>query len=117
MRIHSASRRRFADVPTRFDLGLSPWCLILALGAAVAVGASLLPTSGHRGGPGWVGHRQDHHRSRGAWPRDGDTVLVKPGTYLESIVITEDITLRGDGDPGTVVIEFTADGPTHRLGG
>lgn len=47
--------------------------------------------------------------------QDGDVVLVKPGTYRESIAITEDITLRGDGDPGAVVIEFASDGPTHVL--
>ena len=35
-----------------------------------------------------------------AMAQDGDTVLVKPGTYHESVAITEDITLRGDGDPG-----------------
>ena len=44
--------------------------------------------------------------------QDGDTVLVKPGTYVESIEITKDITLRGDGDLGDVVIEITAESAT-----
>jgi parallel beta-helix repeat protein len=47
--------------------------------------------------------------------QDGDMILVEPGTYPESVVITEDITIEGDGDPGAVVIEFAADGPTHAL--
>ena len=46
---------------------------------------------------------------------DGDTILVRPGTYAESLTITKDITLRGDGDPSAVVIDFSAgDGPVHR---
>jgi parallel beta-helix repeat protein len=42
---------------------------------------------------------------------DGDTVLVKPGTYAESVAISSDITLRGDGERGSVVLRFPADGP------
>jgi nitrous oxidase accessory protein NosD len=37
---------------------------------------------------------------------DGDTVLVRPGTYHESVTITRAITLRGDGDRDDIVIEF-----------
>jgi parallel beta-helix repeat protein len=44
---------------------------------------------------------------------DGDTILVRPGTYLESVAITTDIPLRGDGARGAVVVEFAVDGPTH----
>ena len=36
---------------------------------------------------------------------DGDTVLVRPGHYVESVTITHDITLKGDGDPATIVLE------------
>ena len=43
----------------------------------------------------------------------GDTVLVRPGIYVESIAIDKDITVRGDGDRGAVVLEFSADGPTR----
>jgi hypothetical protein len=44
---------------------------------------------------------------------DGDTILVRPGVYPESITITEDITLRGDSDDrADVVIEIPSDGPT-----
>jgi hypothetical protein len=35
---------------------------------------------------------------------DGDMILVRPGTYVESIRIQEDITLRGDGDRRDIVI-------------
>ncbi|MCY7418487.1 MAG: pectinesterase family protein [Chloroflexi bacterium] len=48
-----------------------------------------------------------------AMARDGDTVLVKPGTYTGSIAITTDITLRGDGDRKVIVLEFAADGSKH----
>jgi parallel beta-helix repeat protein len=41
-----------------------------------------------------------------ALARDGDTVLVRPGTYRESVTITRAITLRGDGDRDDIVIEF-----------
>jgi parallel beta-helix repeat protein len=44
---------------------------------------------------------------------DGDTVLVRPGTYAESVDITSDITLQGDGDRGSVVLEFGVDGVQH----
>lgn len=40
----------------------------------------------------------------------GDTILVMPGTYRESVHVTEAITIRGDGDQATVVIEVPADG-------
>ena len=33
--------------------------------------------------------------------RDGDTILVAPGTYDESVTVTKDITIRGDGDRAT----------------
>jgi parallel beta-helix repeat protein len=77
---------------------------ILATGAVVA-GASLLP------GTTIVVAQDDSGTVRTiteavAMAQDGDTVLVKPGTYHESITITKDITLRGDGDRGAVVLEF-----------
>jgi hypothetical protein len=37
--------------------------------------------------------------------RDGDTVLVGPGTYRESVTITRAIVLRGAGDRGATIIE------------
>lgn len=43
---------------------------------------------------------------------DGDTILVRPGTYGEALVIDKDITLRGDGaDRSEVVVEVPADAP------
>ena len=35
---------------------------------------------------------------------DGDTILVKPGTYSEAIVIDKDITLMGDGPREEIVL-------------
>ena len=112
MRIHS--RVAVGSPAVRLVYAVHPHMLlaILATGAVVA-GASLLPASGHRGRPGRLGHRHDDQRRRSPWPQDGDTILVRPGTYHESIAITEDITLRGDGDRGAVVLEF-ADSMTRR---
>jgi hypothetical protein len=42
----------------------------------------------------------------------GDTILVRPGVYRESVTIIEDITLRGDGPRDEVVIEVALGGPT-----
>lgn len=42
---------------------------------------------------------------------DGDTVLVKPGTYEESVLIDKDITLKGDGAEGEVVLQFDVTAP------
>lgn len=39
---------------------------------------------------------------------DGDTVLVRPGVYPESVVIDEEITLAGDGPREEVIVEGTA---------
>ena len=42
---------------------------------------------------------------------DGDTILVRPGTYDEAVLVTTDVTIRGDGDRADVVIERTGDLP------
>ena len=42
---------------------------------------------------------------------DGDTILVKPGTYVEAVTIDKDITLIGDGPRDQIVIENPPDGP------
>jgi parallel beta-helix repeat protein len=42
---------------------------------------------------------------------DGDTILVRPGTYDESIVLTRDITIRGDGDRDAIVVELSVETP------
>ena len=43
---------------------------------------------------------------------DGDEILVKPGTYAESITVDKDITITGDGAADEIVIEIAEDGPT-----
>ena len=37
----------------------------------------------------------------------GDTILVRPGTYDEAVLVTKDVTIRGDGDRADIVIERT----------
>jgi parallel beta-helix repeat protein len=44
--------------------------------------------------------------------KDGDTILVRPGTYIGTVIIDKDIVLRGDGPREEIVLEFTADSPT-----
>ena len=47
-----------------------------------------------------------------AMAKDGDTILVRPGTYDEAITIDKDITLMGDGeDASEVVVHIPEDGP------
>jgi parallel beta-helix repeat protein len=43
---------------------------------------------------------------------DGDTVLVRPGTYVEAVVVDKTITLTGDGPVEDIVISAPEDGPT-----
>lgn len=43
---------------------------------------------------------------------DGDTILVRPGTYTESVTIEKDITLTGDGPREDIVLVAPEDGPT-----
>lgn len=47
---------------------------------------------------------------------DGDTVLVRPGTYVEAVVIEADITLSGDGPVEEIIVEAPEDGPEAPTG-
>lgn len=40
---------------------------------------------------------------------DGDEILVRPGTYDESILLDKDITIRGDGERDAVVVELSVE--------
>jgi hypothetical protein len=42
---------------------------------------------------------------------DGDTIMVKPGTYVEAVTIAKDISLIGDGPRDEIVIQNPPDGP------
>lgn len=46
---------------------------------------------------------------------DGDTILVRPGTYEESLSIDKSITLRGDGGRDAVTITLPAGSPGVEL--
>jgi parallel beta-helix repeat protein len=113
MRIHSRVAVGSPTARLAYLFLLTLLLSIVATGAVVA-GASLLP------GPVIVVAQDGSGTVRTIneaveMAQDGDTVLVKPGTYLESIAITRDITLRGDGDRGAVILEFAVDGPTHTV--
>lgn len=47
---------------------------------------------------------------------DGDTVLVRPGTYIEAVVVEADITLAGDGPVEDIIVEAPEDGPVAPTG-
>ena len=42
---------------------------------------------------------------------EGDTVLVDPGTYVERVVLPSNVTLRGAGPPGGVILDAALGGP------
>ena len=44
--------------------------------------------------------------------QDGDTIHVRPGTYIEAVTITRDIALLGDGPREEIIIEAPAEGPS-----
>ncbi len=46
---------------------------------------------------------------------DGDEIIVRPGTYVEAVIIEKSITLRGDGPIEDIVITAPEDGPTAPL--
>jgi nitrous oxidase accessory protein NosD len=87
---------------------------VMATGAVLA-GASLLA------GPGVIVVAQD---GSGTYTtiteavsaaEDGDTILIRPGTYTEAVVIEADITMRGDGPREDIVIQAPEDGPTAAI--
>ena len=51
-----------------------------------------------------------------AMAEDGDTVLVRPGTYVEAVIIEKDISLIGDGPREEIIVEAPEDGPTAPTG-
>ena len=48
---------------------------------------------------------------------DGDTVLVQPGTYTESVIVDKDIAVAGDGSPDEVTLRIGDDAPTFIFDG
>jgi hypothetical protein len=47
-----------------------------------------------------------------AMAEDGDTILVRPGIYVEAVIVGKDIMLRGDGPRDDIVIMAPENGPT-----
>lgn len=43
---------------------------------------------------------------------DGDTILVRPGTYTEAVEIEKDVIVRGDGDVAAIILVAPEDGPS-----
>lgn len=83
--------------------------MAIAASAVVVGAASLLPRSAivvAQDGSGTVTTIADAV----AMAIDGDTILVRPGVYPESVVIGADVTIRGDGPREEVVIESPREG-------
>lgn len=47
---------------------------------------------------------------------DGDEILIRPGTYAESIITDKSVSLTGDGPPADIVITHTDAGPGYGTG-
>jgi parallel beta-helix repeat protein len=93
---------------------LATTALVAVLGAGAVVGAAYLSAPGPlvvaKDGSGTYTTITEAV----AAAEDGDTIRVRPGTYHESVTITKDITLDGDGDEAEdVVIEVDAQSPTY----
>jgi Pectinesterase len=84
---------------------------ILATGAVVA-GSSLLT------GPAPIVVAQDGSGQYAtitdavAAAADGGTILIRPGTYPEAIIVDKDITIRGDGSRDAIIVEVLPDRPS-----
>lgn len=51
-----------------------------------------------------------------AMAEDGDTIEVRPGTYIEAVTIDQDIRLTGDGRVEEIILSAPVDGPTMATG-
>jgi len=107
MRIES--RVAIGSPTARLMLILALTLALLVAASALAVGAaSLVPRSAivvAQDGSGTVTTIGDGI----AMATDGDTILVRPGVYPESVTVTADITMRGEGPRDQVVIETPAE--------
>lgn len=100
-------------------LRLRPPAAAMAVGIVLVVFAIALDPFGSNTEPGTLSVAQDgsgEYTTIGdavAAARDGDTILLAPGTYVESIHIDKDISLRGDGERDEIVITSPADEPLY----
>ena len=117
-----------AEVDSRFGWSwLTGWLRVRPLSAATAAGVLLIVFAlalvpfGPTGEPGTLLVAQDGSGEYAtiseavAAAEDGDTILVRPATYVESIRIDKDITLRGDGARDEIVITSPAEVPRRYL--
>ena len=90
--------------------------LVLAMAAAFAVGSRLVASTATivvaADGSGDVTTLGEGV----VMARDGDTILVRPGVYVEDVSITQDVAIRGDGAIESIVIRATDDGPSTLTG-
>lgn len=47
---------------------------------------------------------------------DGDTILIRPGTYVEAVTVTKDLEIRGEGAVDSIIIRAVDDGPSIKTG-
>ena len=90
--------------------------LALALAAAFAVGSQLVPSpttiivaADGSGDAVTLGEGV-------AMASDGDTIKVRPGTYVEVVTITQDLKIEGDGSIESIVIRATDEGHSVETG-
>jgi nitrous oxidase accessory protein NosD len=87
---------------------------LLVISAGIA-GAQLLAADGSIVVDQSGGGHYDTITEAVAMAADGDDILVRPGTYVEAVVIDKDLTLRGDGPVEQIIITAPEDGPTSPL--
>ncbi|MFV2063829.1 MAG: right-handed parallel beta-helix repeat-containing protein [Chloroflexota bacterium] len=47
---------------------------------------------------------------------DGDTIMIRPGTYSESVIVDKDLRILGDGESDSIVVDIPDDGPSAPFG-
>jgi parallel beta-helix repeat protein len=107
------SRRVVVGSPLQRSLAMGVALLLLALVTVgtVVVGSWLV--TGPRTivvDPGGNGHATTVTAGI-ALANGGDTVLLRPGEYVEDVVVDKPITLRGDEESGSVIIRYTNASP------
>ena len=101
-------QQRWAGLRGLFTIPIVVTLLTLVAGPSVVAGTPIVVA---QGGGGTVTTIAEGLELAGY----GDTIIVRPGTYVESVVIDEDIRLIGDGHPDEIVIMAPEDGPVTSI--